>query len=79
MREEDGRAGLEVRLDLPLVDALLHMVGQEDRDELRALDGGRESAFTVSPASSAAAHESLPRRRPTSTSTPESRRFSACA
>src|SRR3954468_6892798 len=34
---------------------------------------------TVSPPSSAALHEALPSRRPTTTSTPESERLSACA
>ena len=40
VREENRGAGLEVRLDLALEDALLHMVGQEDRDEPGALYGG---------------------------------------
>jgi hypothetical protein len=40
--EEDRGSGLEVRLDLALEDALLHVVGKEDGDELRALDRGRD-------------------------------------
>ena len=35
--------------------------------------------MTLSPAASALAHDLLPGYRPTTTSTPESRRFSACA
>src|SRR3954452_1848172 len=37
MGEEHRGAGFEVGLDLALVDALLHVVGKEDRDELCAL------------------------------------------
>ena len=39
VREEDGRVGLEVRLDELGEDRRLHLVGEEERDELRAADG----------------------------------------
>src|SRR5438105_257062 len=36
VREEERSAWLEIRLDLGLVDALLHVVGEQDGDDLRA-------------------------------------------
>ena len=44
MREEERGAGREVRRDVALVDALLHLVGEEERDELRAAHGLGERA-----------------------------------
>ena len=34
MGEEERRSGLEVRRDVGFVDGRLHLVGQEDRDDL---------------------------------------------
>ena len=42
MREEDRGAVGEVRGDVLLPDRRLHLVGQEQRDDLRALDGLRD-------------------------------------
>ena len=36
VREEDRGARLEVRLDVLVEDLRLHLVGEQDRDELRA-------------------------------------------
>ena len=76
--EQDGGAGCEVCLDVLRVDLRLNLLGEEDRDELRAGDGVRNGTYRK-PVASASPHEDEPSRRPTSTSTPESRRLSACA
>ena len=76
--EQHRRARREVRLDVRVVDGGLHLVRQQDRDELGALDG-LPTVRTVSPVASASPHDGEPSRRPTSTWTPESRRLSACA
>ncbi len=41
VREEQGGSGLEVRRHLVLVDMLLRVIGQEDSDQLRVADHGR--------------------------------------
>jgi hypothetical protein len=78
VREEQRGARLEVRRDILAVERRLRAVGDEQRDELCAADASA-GVPTVRPASSAAARDALPERRPTSTSTPESERLSACA
>ena len=79
VREEERGAGGEVRRHVLLVHARLHLIRQEQRDDLRVARRPRRRCRPRRPASSAAAREELPSRRPTSTSTPESCRFSACA
>jgi len=60
VREEQRGVGLEVRLDLLLVDALLHVVRHEDRDDLRSARRVADGAH-ARPASSAASADGLAR------------------
>ena len=79
VREEQRRARREVRRDLVAEELRLRTVGDEHRDDLGAAHRLGDRRARSSPASSAAAREALPARRPTSTSTPESARLSAWA
>ena len=78
VREEHRRARLEVRRDVGVPHLLLHVVGDEDRDDLRAAYGVGDRR-DLEARLLGRARDALPSRRPTTTSTPESRRFSACA
>ena len=79
MGEEDRRIPLEVRLDVLFEDRGLHLVGQQQRHELRAAHGVRDrSAPRVRPPPRRPTSVD-PSRSPTTTRTPESWRFSAWA
>ena len=76
MREEEGGVRREVRRDLVLVDLRLHLIREQDGNELCARDGFADRG-DVEPGGLRLLPEALPSRSPTTTCTPESFRLSA--